>query len=399
MNRTHVVKWLIYLPFIWLFTGMFWYGNGDKVLATLIIISSLTSILYFKGATVKENWHKSKWLWLLATASLYALFSYYYHDFSGREIRATIGAFLLLLTFPKLFTLKDKYIVYLLAIAGTVGVAFTSYYGIYETIERYNWPINALPYATICSVVAIVSLSFLLSTKAHRLITSYALFMSILAILLSESRGVFIAVIFASLLISVLFIARNRITKKTLIVVCLGISISSIIAWPLVETRIQKTQYELSQIQQSNLNTSFGLRLQFWQMTPDLVSKSPIIGIGGNLTEAIDALYAEGLASKDAHNFRPAHMHNQFIDKLVKNGIIGLALLLLILLYPLGQLRKLPPLGQFITIGLITLYGISGLTDMPLYHGQSLALYLLCIGLTMRLNTFENKVTTDNLTQ
>lgn len=79
------------------------------------------------------------------------------------------------------------------------------------------------------------------------------------------------------------------------------------------------------------------------------------------------------------HTFRLAsqHYHNQFLNKMVKSGSLGLILLISILIYPLARVKHLQPLTKYITIGAVTLFFIAGLTDVPFNHPQPLMLYLL----------------------
>lgn len=80
------------------------------------------------------------------------------------------------------------------------------------------------------------------------------------------------------------------------------------------------------------------------------------------------------------YNLQPAHYHNQYIDKLVKNGVVGLVLFLSLLLTPLWLCSK-EHYAKYITISLCTLLAIASLTDVPFNHGQTLFIYMtyICI--------------------
>ncbi len=88
----------------------------------------------------------------------------------------------------------------------------------------------------------------------------------------------------------------------------------------------------------------------------------------------------EGRISQCLYKLKPAHITaNQYIDKLVKNGVIGLALFLLLLLAPLWLYHK-DHYTKYITISLCALLAIASLTDVPFFnHGQTLFIFMVYV--------------------
>jgi O-antigen ligase len=114
-----------------------------------------------------------------------------------------------------------------------------------------------------------------------------------------------------------------------------------------------------------------------WMLAPELIKQKPILGHGQEQREILKGKLKNGEISKQLFHFASAHYHNQFLDKMVKSGIIGLTLVIGLLIYPLMIVKNLPSLDTYIVIGLVSLFFIAGLTDVPFNHPQPLMLYLL----------------------
>ena len=57
-------NFLILLPILWIFTGLFYFENGNKILVVLTLISALISFIIYRIAILKEN-IKNKYLWVM----------------------------------------------------------------------------------------------------------------------------------------------------------------------------------------------------------------------------------------------------------------------------------------------------------------------------------------------
>ncbi|MFA0520707.1 O-antigen ligase family protein, partial [Vibrio sp. 10N.222.55.E8] len=91
-----------------------------------------------------------------------------------------------------------------------------------------------------------------------------------------------------------------------------------------IEDRINSTLVEIHKISNGDMTSSIGLRFQMWKSARYSFVKSPIYGLGDSHREVLIELNKEGLVDDSLVKFSPNHYHNQFIDKLVKTGIIGL---------------------------------------------------------------------------
>lgn len=366
---------LIMLPFIWLFSGLVFFKNGDKLIVVLILISIIATLFNYGLHSIKRNIH-DKGLWIVIVMVAYAIFSYYYHGSSSREMRALLGATVLLFVFPR--NLITKNVLKWLILLGSIAILFSTYYfSVHLRLARVQWPINAIPHATMGAVIAILALTLLLNEKKNRdrRILSFCLILSVAAVVINQTRGVWLSLIVASIII--LLPKLKHINWKYALITVFIFFITVYIARPQIQQRINETQAEMTTIKSGDLSSSIGLRLQMWTLAPKLIEKNPILGSGNGHKDIFNALNAQGYISSELMEFSPAHYHNQYIDRLIKGGVIGLVLLLAIFTYPVVVATS--GINQQISIGIVSIYAIASLTDVPFNHGPSFFMYLLLI--------------------
>ncbi|MCD9552601.1 O-antigen ligase family protein [Photobacterium carnosum] len=383
MFKKYLINGLILLPFIWLSTGLLILRNGDKTMVAMVIISLMTTLLVYGLTTLKTNISTNKLLWLLCVICGYFLFSYYYHGLSSREIRSFIAATLLVAIFPSSLLTK-KFIIWLTVISALISFCFAYYCMIYMHWSRGAWPINAIPYGTLIAGISVIalSLSLTLTNYKEKAVTFLAFILSSYGLIITESRGVWLGFIFALTVIFVVFITTKKIkiTWRSIVIAIILIGGVSIISKPLISQRLSQTHQEYSDIKSGDLNTSIGLRLQMWQSAPMLIEHHELLGQGNQYLTSLDNLYHQGRISKSLYEAQPPHFHNQYVDYMVKKGIVGLILLLCLLILPLRLLKNASTLQRYITISLVSLFAVASLTDVPLNHGQTIFMYIFWLG-------------------
>ncbi|PSU91034.1 ligase [Photobacterium kishitanii] len=383
MFKKYLINGLILLPFIWLSSGMLILRNGDKTMVAMVIISLITTLLVYGFTTLKNNLSTNKILWLLFIICGYFLFSYYYHGLSSREIRAFITATLFVAIFPS-SQLTKKVIITLTVISAVISFCFAYYCMIYMHWDRSIWPINAIPYGTLIAGISVIALSLCLtSTKnKEKTITFLAFILSSYALIITESRGVWLGYLFALAVIFITFMSTKKIkiTWRSTIVAIAVIAGVSVISKPLISQRLSQTQQEYSNIKSGDLDTSFGLRLQMWQSAPMIIEHHELLGQGNQYLKVLDKLYNQKRISNYLYINQPPHFHNQYVDYVVKKGIIGLILLIFLLVLPLCPLKNTSTLQRYIAISLVSLFAVASLTDVPLNHGQTIFIYIFWLG-------------------
>lgn len=381
INKNHIYIALLLLPYFFAVTGMLVLDGGDKKLIPFIILSMIISILLYKKEQIIKNL-KLPFIWLLSLLCVYTTFSYYYYGASSREIRALLGATLFLLFFP--YQILTQRVIQWIVLVGSFAVCINSiYFNLYIGIERDAGYINPIPYATICALISIIAFSLLLDTcslkgKALPLI---AFLLSLPPIILSETRGIWLAFTLSIFFIVIAKCIKNPPSRKYILftfIFTATITYSGAILFKdKINERYSQTIYEIKKIQSDDYSTSVGLRLQMWMLAPELIKQKPILGHGQEQREILKDKLEHGEISWPLYHYASAHYHNQFLDKMVKSGTVGLILIIALLLYPLLIVQKLPSIDAYIVIGLVSLFTIAGLTDVPFNHAQTLILYLL----------------------
>ena len=372
---------LLILPYFIAVTGMLVLDGGDKKLIPFIILSILISICLYKKELIIKNL-KHPLIWLLSLLCIYTIFSYYYHGASSREIRALLGATLFLLFFPYQI-LAQRVIQWVVLIGGFTVCINSIYFNLYIGTGRDAGYINPIPYATACALISIIAFSLLLSTCSlkGKVLPLIAFLLSLPPIILSETRGIWLAF---SLSIFFIFIAKcikNPPSKRKILLAFIFTAIltstGAFLFKEKINERYDRTIYEIERIQSNDYSTSIGLRLQMWMLAPELIKQKPILGHGQEQREILKGKLKSGEISNQLFYFASAHYHNQFLDKIVKSGVVGLMFVTLLLLYPLMMIKNLPQSDTYMVIGLVSLFFIAGLTDVPFNHPQPLMLYLL----------------------
>ena len=392
MFKKYLINGLILLPFIWLSTGMLILRNGDKTMVAMVIISLITTLIVYGLTTLKRNLSTNKLLWLLLIICGYFLFSYYYHGLSSREIRAFITATLLVAIFPSSLITK-KTIIILTFISAGISLCYAYYHAFYLGLGR-NWPINAIPYGTLIAGISAIALSLCLTSTNYKekLITFLAFILSSYGLIITESRGVWLGYITMLAVMFIIFMTTKKIkiTWRSIMLAFVVIIGVSVISKPLISQRLSQTQQEYNDIKSGNLNTSIGLRLQMWQSAPMIIEHHELLGQGDQYIQVLDKLFHQGRISQVLYTYQPAHFHNQFIDYIVKKGIIGLILLLCLFILPLRLLKNASLLQRYITITLVSLFAVASLTDVPFNHGQTIFMYIFWLGCFTTTSNNEN---------
>lgn len=155
--------------------------------------------------------------------------------------------------------------------------------------------------------------------------------------ILSGSRGGWIAM---PICLIILALQHARIHGKRYFIITLALLVGLIVAAynmphsPL-QQRAASAVSELEKFEDTgNVDTSVGQRIEMWHSALDMSSQNILLGIGrtGYLSQK-QILVDEGKMSKAVGEYTNAH--NDYLDALVKRGIIGLAALLALFLVPL----------------------------------------------------------------
>ena len=129
---------------------------------------------------------------------------------------------------------------------------------------------------------------------------------------------------------------------------------------------------------------SVGTRLEQWRSALHIYKEAPLFGFGGgNAAKEVNRFVKEGKAHPDLYNpdseTNIGGLHSTYFETLLNEGLVGLAIALAFLLYPLYiflRSRQRDPLLAGIGVIFSCNYLIFGFTENPLVHDNYTSVYL-----------------------
>ncbi|PMK05050.1 O-antigen ligase family protein [Vibrio sp. 10N.261.55.A7] len=381
-SNNKFIQLLFSLPVLWMTTGMLWDGDGDMRLVPIVLVLALVSILLFRFEIIRDNFKNSFWIKLLLVSGLFGAIAYKIYGFDSRELRATLAILVLLLVTPRDFYTK-KVMQWILLAAASSCALYGYYYQLHVSLGRGAWPINAIPFATICGLVGIASLGLIVTNfKEKRIVfLLISLTCSVVGLLLSLSRGPFIAMIVVFFLL--LLYASFKRSKK--LSVCVLVFLSTVIfgisQFSVVQERIEHTIKDYRLIQKGVYGSSIGIRLKMVNIGANLWQKKLILGYGKDIKQEFDRLESEKRISPSFNRLISMTFHNGFIDKFVMYGVIGGAIFLTFLLYPIILSRRYSiENGSALLWPPALFIAICNVSDAPFINAQAAIYYMYLIG-------------------
>ena len=160
--------------------------------------------------------------------------------------------------------------------------------------------------------------------------------------------------------------------------------------------RIAMVQKDIQKMQHGIYHSSIGRRVALLEVGGDIIKREPLLGVGvGDWHEAAKAsllLDDHGFSERVKTYIPKFHFHNQYLQVAVQSGLIGLALLLLLLFYAIRLPIKEKELKELSLI-FISVYLISFVAE-PLFMKQfTNVLFRLYMGLFLAasLNDFSKE--------
>lgn len=379
--KEYALNFIILMPFYWAFTGLFFESSGKKKIGAFMLISIIVIVIRYGKSTLKTNIINHKVLWMLVLASSYSLFLFVTEDFQSSRIRALAFCLIFLAFFPQ--QLLTKRLLYSLLI---VGAVFVFSYGIWFSLiegRGRGWPLNVIPFSTYAAMIAAFSLLLIFyeTQIKYKVLLALNVLLAAVSLAIGQSRGVWLAFILVSVFILLLLYIYNKVDKRAFLSIPLIAIAVAIIAYPKIEQRIDQTVHEFKLIEQGNFNSSIGLRIKMWTAAIELAKVSPVFGLGDDHIIEFNKRYKNdsdpGMAAMKTYS--PPHYHMEVLNTIVKQGIIGLVLFLMPLVYIGYYFKRYKNLGASLLLSMMLIYVFSGLTDIPLSHGSHITFFWLML--------------------
>ncbi len=250
------------------------------------------------------------------------------------------------------------------------------------SLYRANGTMHPIRFGDLSLLMAFISLAGALYIKDikrwMRMAGVIAFFCGIIASVLSESRGGWIAV--PALLIVTLWPLFREITvrNKIIILAVIAVVLSAMFNVPglKIDERYEQAKYDILQYHnKDNSSTSIGLRFDMFEAAYWVFSENPVFGSGiGNYSEEVKK-YSE--SNKDRLSeaiIRFDNPHNEVLMHMATRGMIGL--ISLMLLFFVGAFMFVTKMRQYEDKTLF--YSISGLLVFVAYahFGMSISLFM-----------------------
>lgn len=377
---------LWFLPVVYTMTALWWLPEGDKYLPVIVLLTLLLwgvrKIALKPTGHTEQNLKQQKVAFASAISLATVIFGvgYMQNDGSITQLR-TLAALSIFawLSVAASVQLKPLIITILISGAAFTAICFFQYFA--ADMPRAHLHYNPIPFATGVATT-LVSVLFLAITTKHKVIRAAGLILTLLliaSVAMTGTRGVALPILVILFTLTLLFLYRHGRSHRLATVAIVAVfCVASAIGVHLLQGRLNAALTELEQVEAGVNTGSIGLRLEFWSAALALSKLDPITGLGDRHKEQFQKLAEEGKVNKAAADYAPYHYHNQYLDTLVKHGILGLSALLAILLIPALLAFKYYRNNRFVfrsVLSITFLYSIAGLTDVPFNHPATISMF------------------------
>lgn len=373
-----------------LFALYFIFNFFDRSIANIFLLFTLLfCVLDYKNlyVNIKNN---SKLVISIIVFSIYVSLIGYYHGSPLHELD-NYYRFLLLLPLLLIPFNESRFtlLIFVCAMVGLFHAIYNeAYYGIHlypENIYRYaGTSSTAITYSNMCATLLMICMYYIFykNNKSLRIILSALIFL--ILFVLTETRGPIIGIMLVLIYLAyVIKSNRKNIVNFKQPLIAMFIFLVSIFVLPNpIGESIQKLKTisfsEPSAIESASLKA----RTLFLKFGAEKVKNNFLTGVGpqnvrSEMSEYFERYNVSDIASQD-------HVHNEFLDIVLKYGIAGLIFLFLIYFYLLNT--KNSQCRVLINIMLIMLIS-SQLTQSQFSHHQAITFFIALFYLFQKKDT------------
>ena len=371
--------------------GLFLVPSGQHYLSKILVLSSIVGVInYFLGGGDNVGVAGKK-VYLCVLIYIVAIgISRLVHDDDSWIIRNSLYVLVFFLVMPRERVLVESF--KLGAFFGGITIGLLSIWQLYNGVLRAEGFTNAILFAQGALILAILNAYF--AQESSNILTRYGYFIgsmfAILAIYLSQSRGVWLAL--TVVVIYFIFIKSIKNPAKYLLWLLILSCLLAIFYHEsdILRARIYESVSEVNMMESNNYPSSWGLRLMAWRSAWAGFVEHPLLGVGLDGFKAIQQQQLlDGIVDSYYVNYGMYHAHNQFMQNMVVRGVLGLIAAFAILVYPMvffWQKSNLMSVGFIVTLGIF----ICALTDVPIEHQNSLYIYLVSLFFICFINESKN---------
>ncbi|MFK5913300.1 MAG: O-antigen ligase family protein [Woeseiaceae bacterium] len=323
-------------------------------IVTLIILSSIALYLFPQKGMQHFNHEERLFYFSVSSIVIVAVLA---TAISGMEYQGMkmLGKFIyLLMVIPAYFYFKNirikaGWVWYGLVLGAFVSAAV----GIFEIATdtyksgypgRAKGATHPIIFGDLALLIGVMSLAglgwFKSQSRRHILLPIVALSCGLLASILSQSRGGWVAIPFLAIILlrySPLHISRLKILIGVFAFVG-AITLAYQVPQTGIIERVDKTidninNYFTADEMKAAGGTSVTSRFEMWQASWSIFLDNPLVGVGwGHYQKNAKVLVQKGERNRSAGNW--SHPHNQFISAMVNGGVFALIAIIILFYIP-----------------------------------------------------------------
>lgn len=377
---------LWFLPVAYTMTALWWLPEGDKYFPAIVLLTLLLwgirKIALKSTGNTEQNSRQKKIAFAGAVLLATLIFGvgYVQNDGSITQLR-TLAALSIFAGLSVNASVRPKVLITTILISGAAftTICFFQYFA--ADMRRVHLHYNPIPFATGVATTLVIVLFLAITTK-HKMVRIASLILTPLligSVAMTGTRGIALPILLILFALTLLFLyQRGRSHPAVTAAIVAVLFVATGTGAHLLQGRLDATMTELERIESGRNTGSIGLRLEFWNAALEMSKLEPLTGLGDRHKEQFQKLAKQGKVNEAAANYAPYHYHNQYLDTLVKHGILGLSALLAILLVPAFLALKYYRNNRFVfgsVLSITFLYSIACLTDVPFNHPATISMF------------------------
>lgn len=378
-------------------------ASGFSLGAAMLVLGA---VVLFRPNARRARLERDDWLLMAVLAGYFGVHMVLNlaHQAPGREYDAplrfllAIPALLLLRAFP-----LQAAALWNGAAVGAIGAGLLSLWQwLALALERPGGSTNPIQYGNISALLAMLAACALAraiqlrQSLPWKLLHAAGVLLGLAACLLSGSRGSWLALPFCALVAGWLLLraGQGRLMLKLGTSALVTIALLALLPNSPLTARMRLAVTEADQYARSaNADSSVGARLEMLRVGLQLAPQHLLLGWGKEgMMQAKAQMVRDGLASPSIQEH--THLHNEYVDALVKYGLPGLLTVTALFLVPLGlfaaRLRRSASrevrLASAAGVMLMLSYLVFGLTQAFLTHNNGVMMLGFLIAILWSLS-------------
>lgn len=363
------------------FCGLFLVPSGQSILSNLLVASTILGLLnYFIGRKKAIFFTDRRLILVFVFYAVVILINRVIHGDQYGVMRDLFYVSVFSLLMPRKKILLSMGCVSISV--GGIGLGLLSLWQYENGIVRVEGFTNSILFSQAALTLAILNWCLFIRARKTCWIKMgflIGLTTSLLALYLSQSRGVWLAL---GAVIGILIIYKSlykplKYTFVALLLVALAGGIYQ--TNTIVQGRMAEAVSDMKGIEGGTYYSSWGLRVVAWESAWLGFLDSPLIGVGTDgFTVVKEQQIAQGLVSPLVMDPALAHAHSQYMQNLIIRGAVGILALVIFLFYPIKLITERAGWGSPYTMIPLS-FAVSGLSDVPFEHQNTLYLYVLSL--------------------